>query len=81
MPVTIASVLTFVVLLVLQVGGEGHQVPAGPGAHQRNGGTGGALGTLLPLANISQLHEGGPDRHSRTPGVLLTWQKSKHREK
>lgn len=50
MPVMI--VLTFVVLLILQVGGESHQVPAGPGAHQRDGGTVGALGTLLPLTNV-----------------------------
>lgn len=57
--------LTFVVLLVLQVGGEGHQVSAGPGAHQRDGGAVGALGTLLPLAHVSQLHDGSLERHSR----------------
>ena len=48
--------ITFLIFLVLEVAGEGHQVPAGPGADQRNGGTMGALRPLLPLTHVGHLH-------------------------
>lgn len=51
------SVCTFVFIVILQVGGEGHQVPAGPGADQRDGGTVSALWTFLPLTHVRQLHD------------------------
>lgn len=34
----------------------------------------GVLGTLLPLTNVSQLHDESPERDSRRPGGRLTWQ-------
>lgn len=48
---------TFVIVVILQVCGEGYQVPAGPGADQRDGWAVGALWTFLPLTHISQLHD------------------------
>lgn len=51
------DVCTFVIIIVLQVCGEGHQVPAGPGADQRDGGTVSAFWAFLPLAHIRQLHD------------------------
>lgn len=47
---------TFVVVFIFDVSGEGHQVPAGPGADQGDGGTVGALWTFLPLTHVGELH-------------------------
>lgn len=47
---------TLVIILIFQVCGEGHQVPAGPGADQRDGRTVSALWAFLPFTNICQLH-------------------------
>lgn len=70
------QVFTFVIVLILQVCGEGHQVSAGPGADQWDGGTVGALGTFLPLTHVRQLHvetteketggqeDASPDKHT-----------------
>lgn len=53
----VLDVCTFVIIIVLQVCGEGHQVPAGPGADQRDGGTVSAFWAFLPLTHIGQLHD------------------------
>ena len=53
---TSLSLFTFVVVIILQICGEGHQVPAGPGADQWDGGTVSALRTFLPLTHVCQLH-------------------------
>lgn len=53
----VVSGSTLVVVLALQIRGEGNQVPAGPGADQGDGGAVGALWTLLPLTHVGQLHD------------------------
>lgn len=50
-------ICTFVIIITLQVCGEGYEVPAGPGTDQRDGRTVSALWTLLPLTNVGQLHD------------------------
>lgn len=47
--------LTFL-LLVFEVGGEGNEVPAGPGTHKWDGGAVVAFRSLFPLADVSDVH-------------------------
>lgn len=76
MGVCAAGVFTFVVILVLQVCGESHQVPAGPGADQRDGGTMSTLWTFLPLTHVRQLHdlttEEAGDQEDASPENMVT---------
>lgn len=48
---------TFVFIIILQVCGEGHQIPAGPGTDEWDGWAVCTLWTFLPLTHISQFHD------------------------
>ena len=56
-------------LLVPQVGGEGDEVAAGPGAHQRDGRAVVALRPLLPLAHVRQIHRCSRERGGERNGA------------
>lgn len=56
-------------LLVPQVGGEGDEVAAGPGAHQRDGRAVVALRPLLPFAHVRQIHRCSRSDKERPGGL------------
>lgn len=61
---------TFVFIVILQVCGEGHQIPAGPGTDERDGWAVCTLWTFLPLTHISQFHDETTEVESKmTPKI------------